>query len=185
MPKDIQCPICGSETILRTVKKGPNAGRRYHVCIFYPECKGKVPIGFKYIKRNRYGKKVIIVLVMLLAVFIMVGLASYVTYYYFNTGENESEAKLILVSWVLNSDEHGELIIEGIVRNDGNKRCNNGVVEFNVYDSAGFLIGVYNDFFSDLESGKTYAFEIKPNSQDREGEGYQFKRAECLNWVID
>jgi hypothetical protein len=45
VPQDIRCPECGSETVLRTSKKGPNAGRTFHVCIHYPECKGKVPIG--------------------------------------------------------------------------------------------------------------------------------------------
>ncbi len=43
MPVDIRCPQCGSETVVRTAKKGPNAGQRFHVCINYPDCKGKVP----------------------------------------------------------------------------------------------------------------------------------------------
>ena len=42
MASDITCPICGSETTLRTAKKSPNAGRQFYVCIHYPECKGKV-----------------------------------------------------------------------------------------------------------------------------------------------
>ena len=44
MASDITCPICGSETTLRTAKKGPNAGRQFYVCIHYPECKGKVDL---------------------------------------------------------------------------------------------------------------------------------------------
>ena len=45
MPEDVQCPICGSETVERTAKKGPNIGSSFHVCNRYPECKGKVAIG--------------------------------------------------------------------------------------------------------------------------------------------
>jgi len=41
--KDVRCPVCGSETTIRTAKKGPNAGRRFHVCNRYPECEGKFP----------------------------------------------------------------------------------------------------------------------------------------------
>ena len=44
MADDIKCPVCGSETTLRTAKKGPNIGTSFHVCIKYPECKGKVQI---------------------------------------------------------------------------------------------------------------------------------------------
>ena len=41
---DVKCPDCGSATVVKTSKKGPNAGSRFHVCTRYPECKGKVPI---------------------------------------------------------------------------------------------------------------------------------------------
>jgi len=41
---EVRCPKCGSATVVRTVKKGPNAGSRFHVCTRYPECKGKVPL---------------------------------------------------------------------------------------------------------------------------------------------
>jgi len=44
MTKDVKCPICGSETIIRTAVKGPNTGRKFHVCIRFPECKGGVPV---------------------------------------------------------------------------------------------------------------------------------------------
>ena len=40
---DIRCPQCGSETVVKTIKKGPNS-HRFHVCTRYPECKGKVPL---------------------------------------------------------------------------------------------------------------------------------------------
>ena len=43
MIKGVKCPICGSETIMRTAKEGPNTGSRFYVCNRYPECKGKVP----------------------------------------------------------------------------------------------------------------------------------------------
>lgn len=41
---DVRCPICGSETTLRTAKQGPNVGSKFHVCTRYPECKGKIAI---------------------------------------------------------------------------------------------------------------------------------------------
>ena len=44
MTNDIRCPICGSETTIRTAKQGPNVGSQFHVCARYPECKGKVSI---------------------------------------------------------------------------------------------------------------------------------------------
>ena len=39
MTEDIKCPVCGSKTSLRTSKKD---GAKFHVCINYPDCKGKV-----------------------------------------------------------------------------------------------------------------------------------------------
>ena len=42
MPEDIICPQCGSQTAIRTSKKGPHVGQSFHVCIHYPDCKGKV-----------------------------------------------------------------------------------------------------------------------------------------------
>ena len=45
MATDTKCPLCGSETVIKTSKKGPNAGQSFHVCLRYPECKGKVPVG--------------------------------------------------------------------------------------------------------------------------------------------
>ena len=44
MTGDIKCPICGSETTLRTAKKGTDVGRQFYVCDRYPECKGKIPV---------------------------------------------------------------------------------------------------------------------------------------------
>ena len=42
MANDITCPICGSETTLRTAKKGPDIGRQFYVCDRFPECKGRL-----------------------------------------------------------------------------------------------------------------------------------------------
>jgi predicted RNA-binding Zn-ribbon protein involved in translation (DUF1610 family) len=39
---DFRCPICESNTILRTAKKGPDAGKDFHICTKYPECKGRI-----------------------------------------------------------------------------------------------------------------------------------------------
>lgn len=43
-PVDVNCPKCGSQTVIRTSKKGPNVGRSFYLCSRYPECKGKIAI---------------------------------------------------------------------------------------------------------------------------------------------
>lgn len=35
-----QCPVCGREMVVRTAKKGPNAGMRFYGCPAFPRCKG-------------------------------------------------------------------------------------------------------------------------------------------------
>ena len=40
---DNSCPICGSEMILRTAKKGPNAGAKFWGCSDFPKCKATRP----------------------------------------------------------------------------------------------------------------------------------------------
>lgn len=40
--KNVVCPICGSVTELRVAKGGENKGKKYHVCVGYPQCKGRV-----------------------------------------------------------------------------------------------------------------------------------------------
>lgn len=44
---DIKCPECGGKTTIRTSRKGLNAGKKFHVCNNYPDCKGKVSIQYK------------------------------------------------------------------------------------------------------------------------------------------
>ena len=44
MTKSIRCPKCGSETEIRTAKKGKETGKEFNVCINYPECKGRLPL---------------------------------------------------------------------------------------------------------------------------------------------
>ena len=39
-PRIIQCPLCGSEMVLRTARKGPNAGEKFWGCSTYPKCRG-------------------------------------------------------------------------------------------------------------------------------------------------
>ena len=41
---NIRCPICDSETTVRTAKQGPNVGSQFNVCTRYPECKGKIAV---------------------------------------------------------------------------------------------------------------------------------------------
>ena len=45
MPNIINCPECGSDTVLRKVQKGKKVGQEFYVCTRYPQCKGRVPIG--------------------------------------------------------------------------------------------------------------------------------------------
>jgi len=40
---EIRCPKCGSLMVLRTAKRGPNAGRKFYGCPRYPKCKATVP----------------------------------------------------------------------------------------------------------------------------------------------
>ena len=44
---DIKCPECGAKTTIRASSKGLNAGKKFHVCNNYPDCKGKVSIQYK------------------------------------------------------------------------------------------------------------------------------------------
>ena len=39
-----QCPVCGSDMVLRVAKKGKYAGRQFYGCKKYPRCKGLVNI---------------------------------------------------------------------------------------------------------------------------------------------
>jgi predicted RNA-binding Zn-ribbon protein involved in translation (DUF1610 family) len=34
------CPLCGSEMVLRTTKKGPKAGEKFWGCSAFPKCRG-------------------------------------------------------------------------------------------------------------------------------------------------
>ncbi len=36
----IKCPVCNSDMVLRTAKKGPNAGNQFYGCVRYPACRG-------------------------------------------------------------------------------------------------------------------------------------------------
>lgn len=36
----IKCPVCNSDMVLRTAKKGPNAGNQFYGCVRYPSCRG-------------------------------------------------------------------------------------------------------------------------------------------------
>lgn len=55
MADEIKCPVCGSETTLRTVKKGIDTGKQFYVCNRYPECNGRVQLH----KKSAFGKKLI------------------------------------------------------------------------------------------------------------------------------
>lgn len=38
--EQVMCPRCGAPMVLRTVKKGSNAGKRFYGCSTYPKCRG-------------------------------------------------------------------------------------------------------------------------------------------------
>lgn len=38
--EQVLCPRCGAPMVLRTAKKGNNAGKKFYGCITYPKCKG-------------------------------------------------------------------------------------------------------------------------------------------------
>jgi restriction system protein len=40
---DTICPLCGAEMVLRTAKKGPNAGEKFWGCSTFPECGSTKP----------------------------------------------------------------------------------------------------------------------------------------------
>ena len=44
MPENPKCPRCGSDMVLRTARKGPNAGKQFYGCSKYPECKGTISV---------------------------------------------------------------------------------------------------------------------------------------------
>jgi len=41
---EVKCPKCGSPMILRTAKRGPNAGKKFYGCSRYPKCKETIPV---------------------------------------------------------------------------------------------------------------------------------------------
>jgi restriction system protein len=40
----ILCPICGSDMVLRTARKGTNPGQQFWGCSKYPQCRGTKPL---------------------------------------------------------------------------------------------------------------------------------------------
>ena len=42
-PHENICPLCGSEMVLRTAKKGPNVGEQFWGCTAFPKCRGTKP----------------------------------------------------------------------------------------------------------------------------------------------
>jgi len=41
---DQSCPTCGKPMVLRTARKGPNAGSQFQGCSGYPECRATLPV---------------------------------------------------------------------------------------------------------------------------------------------
>jgi hypothetical protein len=52
---NVRCPICKSDTTLRTVQKGPDVGKEFYVCKDYPKCKGRILVR----KADLNGRQVI------------------------------------------------------------------------------------------------------------------------------
>jgi restriction system protein len=43
-PTTSECPLCGSPMVLRTARRGPNAGQGFWGCSRYPNCRGTQPV---------------------------------------------------------------------------------------------------------------------------------------------
>ncbi len=41
---DEPCPVCGKLMVLRTARKGANAGSQFRGCSWYPECRSTLPV---------------------------------------------------------------------------------------------------------------------------------------------
>jgi len=74
MPKDIKCPVCNSTTVVRTAKKGPDTGRKFHVCTRYPECKGRIEAKKGVVRRFYNYKLIIPVILLMIVLFTIIGL---------------------------------------------------------------------------------------------------------------
>jgi restriction system protein len=42
-----QCPKCGKEMVLRTARRGPQAGQKFWGCKGYPDCKSTLALGYE------------------------------------------------------------------------------------------------------------------------------------------
>ena len=42
--KDILCPLCGNKMVIRTAKKGVNAGKEFWGCSAFPKCRGTISL---------------------------------------------------------------------------------------------------------------------------------------------
>ena len=56
MSKNIRCPKCGAPMVLRTARKGRNAGGKFYGCSNYPRCKETLPIDPTETPRVNYGQ---------------------------------------------------------------------------------------------------------------------------------
>jgi ATP-dependent DNA helicase RecQ len=56
MSNNIRCPKCGAPMILRTARRGPNAGGKFYGCSNYPRCKETLPIDPTDAPRVNYGQ---------------------------------------------------------------------------------------------------------------------------------
>jgi restriction system protein len=36
----VMCPVCGSDMVVRTARRGPNSGKQFWGCERFPSCKG-------------------------------------------------------------------------------------------------------------------------------------------------
>lgn len=58
MPSPVTCPKCGSKMILKTTRKGPNAGGQFWGCSKFPDCRGTRPYspGTQHPGKDRHGR---------------------------------------------------------------------------------------------------------------------------------
>ena len=73
----------------------------------------------------------------------------------------EADVEIVEHEMVIEEGEfHDEVYVEGIVENNSGERLNYAVVTVRVYDEDGNQLESYIDNTTDLDDGRTWAFEV-------------------------
>ena len=71
-----------------------------------------------------------------------------------------SSAKLTQGKPVISTLEFGNVIVEGVVRNDGNAKAVRVEAEATFYDSSKTILGKYSDYIDELDVGEQWRYTI-------------------------